>query len=143
MGVWTRDLRTALPSAPAQHVEQERLLAQVELCLGLGAKLVSPGILHISKVLPQTIVPVIDGAPRHRHLRVPLDTRIAERDERLYVARVERLAGATYELDVLLRHALSLIRVPERRRAASPHFFAFASRDKRHSHFVAPRSHRD
>jgi hypothetical protein len=72
-----------------------------------------PRFLQVSKVLPHGIVPVIDGAANRRKGRVELDLRIVERDECFKVVRVIRLCGAASELDVLLRHTLSLVRVSE------------------------------
>jgi hypothetical protein len=43
-----------------------------------------------------------------------LDVGVAVGDERLYVARVERICQAALDLDVLLRHGLTLPRAFER-----------------------------
>jgi hypothetical protein len=104
VGGWHRYLSIALSSTAAQHVESNRVLPEVEVRLRLDAKLVSPSVLKVSMPTSHPIVPVILGAAGHRHGRVKLDLRIAERDECLYVARVERLYGAAVEVDVLLRH---------------------------------------
>jgi hypothetical protein len=49
------------------------------------------------------MVAVVDAANRRKR-SVELDVRIAERDERLYVVRVERLDGAAMQLHVLVRN---------------------------------------
>jgi hypothetical protein len=78
------------------------VLAEVEVRLRLDADLVSPCIVHISKVPPHAIVSVVDGTAGYRHLRVELALRIGEREEPLHVVHVERLYSAAMELDVLL-----------------------------------------
>ena len=51
----------------------------------------------------------MDGATDRRKHRVEFDLRTAERDVRFNVPRVDRLEEAAMALDVLLRHALSLV----------------------------------
>src|SRR5947207_15876346 len=94
MGGRHRHVRTALSSAPVQHMECDRVLAEVKVRLGLDAKLVSPSVREVSMPCPHSLVPVIDSATRYRHGRAEFDLRIAERDEVLYVARVESLYRA-------------------------------------------------
>ena len=76
-----RNLRTALPSVPMQHIEDERVLTEVEVRLGFDADLISPCVPGIAKESPQAVVPVVDSAADRRENRVSLDARIAERDE--------------------------------------------------------------
>jgi hypothetical protein len=50
-------------------------------------------------------VPVVDRTAHGcRQEGVELDVGVAVSDERLYVARIERICEAALELDVLLRH---------------------------------------
>ena len=47
------------------------------------------------------------GSARRSPQRVELDLAISERDESVYIARVERAYGAAMQLDVLLRNKRS------------------------------------
>jgi hypothetical protein len=51
-----------MPSTRAQHEETERLLAEVEIGLGIKANLASPRLLEVSMPVAQPVVPVVDGA---------------------------------------------------------------------------------
>ena len=63
-------------------------------------------VREVSIPPPHSVVAVVDGAAGNRHRRMELDLRIAERDECLYVAGVERLHGAAMAIHVLLRYRL-------------------------------------
>src|SRR2546422_8308602 len=106
MGHRHRDLRTAVPSARLRHLEHERVLAEVEVGLGLYASPALPCVGNVSIVGPYPVVPKVDAVDLRKH-RVKLDARIGNRDKRLEVARVERLVCPAVELDVLLRHSRS------------------------------------
>ena len=47
------DLRTALSSAPVQHVKRDRVIAEVEVRLRLDTKVVSPSVREVS--IPQAM----------------------------------------------------------------------------------------
>ena len=79
-----------------QHVEQQRLLAKVEVRLGLDVKIITPYVLEVPKPPSQPIVPVVDAAADCRKRRVELDARIAESDKSVNVACVERLNEARW-----------------------------------------------
>jgi hypothetical protein len=128
LGVRHSHLCAALSSAPVEHVEQKGLVTKVKEHLRLDSNVLSPRVRQVSMPPPHPIVPVVDGAP-DRHPGLKLDVRIAERDHRLYVARVVRRYCAAMELDVLLRHVLRLARGPVRRMAAGPPALAVAWRD--------------
>jgi hypothetical protein len=74
------------------HDEGERALTEVEEGLGFETVLPSPSVLEVCEELPHSIVSAVDTGAHGRIRGVVLDLRVAERDERLYVARVERAA---------------------------------------------------
>src|SRR2546428_122133 len=99
-----------------EYLHRQRILAEIEERLGFDANLLTPSVLEVLMPHAQSVVPAVDGAPNCRKRGVPLDARIAQRDDRFYVAAVECFDGAAMELDVLLRHAVSLIRDDRSRR---------------------------
>src|SRR5213593_331945 len=88
------------------------MLAEIEERVVIEANL-SPHILDVSMPRPHPRMPAIDNAA-DPHCRMKLDARIAERDELFYVACVKRLHEPAMELDILLRHGLTLLRRSER-----------------------------
>jgi hypothetical protein len=102
------DLRAALSSTGSRHVEDERVLSQVEVSLGFQAKVGSPRVLEVFEEPPRALVSVID-ATHLRKYRVALDTRIRKREHRVDVAGIEGLHGTAMELDILLGHAVSVL----------------------------------
>src|SRR5215207_4688009 len=62
---------------------------------------------------PQTLVSLVHGRRNGRQLRVEFELRMHVSDERFDVTLVERGKYLAMELDVLLRHRLSLIRAGE------------------------------
>jgi hypothetical protein len=77
----------------------------------------------------QLIVPPIDAADL-RKSRVELDLQIAKSSACLDIAPVESLKETPCEVNIVSRHALSLIRASERRGPEIPEALAVASRDE-------------
>jgi hypothetical protein len=96
-------------SAPTQDAEDERVVADVEEDLRLGADLASPGLLEVSMPRPQPLVPTVYGADS-RETGVELDIGIEEGNERLYVTRVVCLDCSAEAIDVFARHPSFSIR---------------------------------
>jgi ketosteroid isomerase-like protein len=103
-----RYVRTALLSAPVQHVKRDRVFADVEERFRLKPNLPTEGIRDVRVPPSYPLVAVVDGGTGTRHGRVKFDLGIAKRQIGVYVARIERFVQATMELDVLLRHVLRL-----------------------------------
>jgi ketosteroid isomerase-like protein len=114
LGGRQRDLYLALSPAPSPHTERNGVLPEIEELLRFDAKLVAEGVLEFSVPPPHTIVPEVEVAELGER-RVKLDIGIAERNECLYVACVERFYGTAVELHGLLRHAVSLTRTAQPR----------------------------
>ena len=103
-----RYVRTALLSAPVQHMKRDRLFADVEERLRLEPNFPTERIRDFRVPSSYPLVAVVGGGTGTRHGRVKFDLGIAKRQIGVYVARIERFVQAAMELNILLRHILRL-----------------------------------
>jgi hypothetical protein len=103
------NLGPTLPAAPMERTERDRVLAEIEVCLDLDSESASKSLLEFYYPPSCPIVTVIDRTAHSRKHRMNLDAWIAERDQRICVARAHRLIDAACTFDVLPRHRLRSI----------------------------------
>jgi hypothetical protein len=95
----------AVLSPTVEDVEGDRVLAEIEVGLGLQPDVLAKRLREVPVPSPHASVPVVD---RRRHGGMELAAWTAEGDEPFDIARVEGRDGLAMELDVL-RHPTSSI----------------------------------
>ncbi len=109
MGESLGDVRSTVASAPVEQVESDRVLAKVEVGLGLDPDLLTKCLLEVPVPFPDALVPVVE---RRRDSRVKLDLGVAQGRDPLHIPFVEGVDDAAVSLHVLRRH--SNIRAPKK-----------------------------